>query len=177
VSSDSASEWGVFVDMPDTAQVAFAFFSHVAGKDQSCRQQHAGLDQGMRQTQHSDNPRGIVTRTRGLNALVLDDRLERRSFGKDCVEMGGQKNYRACGNRILRPWKHAEDVSDFVGRTGFQPCPAKLFAYPIRTGILTKRRCWNCDKFGLPSQHLPIVQVQPAKGLMEWPLLSNPGHP
>ena len=72
VRGDAAGERAVLVKMAHAAQVAFAFFAHIAQHDQRDGQFNAGVDEGAHDGQHSDHAGGIVAGARRVKTVAVE---------------------------------------------------------------------------------------------------------
>jgi len=157
---DAPSQRGLVIEVAHAAQVALAFFSHVAQEKQRCGQFDFGLHQRVRNGQQTNHAGGIVAGAGRFQAVVIEDRVERRIGRKDGVNMSGEDDDRAgavrgkiAGGQVS---KHIADGVDLdVRKAGF----AKAITGPGRASVLAKRRPRDGDQVHLPVHHALGIAV------------------
>ena len=73
-------------DVPDTAQIAFAFFPHIADEDDRAKPAQTGFAQRARHREQGDDARGIIRDARTVEPLPFATDIERRA-GRKTVSM------------------------------------------------------------------------------------------
>ena len=82
---DATGQCNLLVDVAHAAQVAFAFFAHVAEKNNGGRQLDVGVNEGVGKGQHANYAGTVIACAGRLQPIAIHLRAQGGFRGKYCV--------------------------------------------------------------------------------------------
>ena len=146
VRGNAAGQRAVLVEVAHAAQIAFALFAHIAQQDERRGQFDLGFEQRMGDGQHSHHSGAVVAGARSLQAVAVDDRIERRAGGKDGIKVRREQDHRpgALGRQIRGgqdPQAHCPAASV---STSLRPASSKTRRQPLARAPARRTAAREC---------------------------------
>src|SRR5215472_11084444 len=154
------------------AQVAFAFFTHIANENNVACGLQASMLERRADRKHRYHAGGVVADSRSKKLIAFLSRSKLRARRENCIQMCAHADQR----RLPVVIKKAEDIAEFVVFNSMKSQILKAMAQPFAACSLTEWRRGNLRELHLPAAELHLLVVQIMKSLVHCAQLGNVGY-